>query len=190
MFRIVVLRKVDSGKNASDVASGRLLQVRTFLYGGHKPRMVREGAASVSRSTRLGRAVLLAIFGLANMAHANRTLQRTEVPVHMRDSLPFVDVKINGKDAKLRVGAAAFFSLLWRSSLPRLNHTARSSDGLRINGIRSSFRTSLTTAHDFMLGTSALPNMDFIVAGLDSDTSLREESGVLGHNVLHASDAE
>ena len=111
-----------------------------------------------------------------------------ELPVTMKDSRAVATVGINGAQVPLMVDSGAFFSFLTPAAAQQLKlDVGMLPVGLRVNGWTGEVDAGLATVKHLQLLGGDLPDMEFIVGGNEMGAGTM---GILGRNIVHASDVE
>ena len=118
--------------------------------------------------------------------------QLAQLPVTMSGSQPIITGTINGKPVKFLVDTGAFWSLLARDTVTRLQlHEGALPYGLSISGVGGTESAGYTKANEFSLigfyGGHIFNGMDFIVSG---SAVFSDIDGIIGQNVIGRDDAE
>ncbi len=116
--------------------------------------------------------------------------KEASLPVTMLGAEPTVEVKLDGKPARLTVDSGAFFSTLSPAGAGQLGlRTYPAPFGLHVMGVNGEAEVSATKVASFGLAGVQVPNVEFLVGGgsLDGAMGLM---GLLGRNVLNVADVE
>jgi len=149
----------------------------------------RDFAEVIASLARSWGAVLF--FGLPSLALADCRVEKyAELPVMMNGRQPIVEGTINGAAASFVADSGAFFSTLWADRVDRFKLQFRNKAELfRLTGASGEVSAHRTTVDDFSLrglGADALHHVQFLVVG----SSIGNEDGVIGQNILGRADAE
>ena len=142
----------------------------------------------MKRSVLAGLTLALSM-ALATQAQAGCDLRRwAELPISLKGLQPLVAARIDGQDTQLLLDTGAWTSTLFRRSAARYGLTLSPlPSNLRVFGVGGAVEVKLATVKVFTLGTTPIPDVDFIVGGDGGD---KGSSGLLGQNILHIADQE
>lgn len=125
---------------------------------------------------------------LPKPASAACDLKFIELPVTMVGLRAVTTLGINGTDVPLIVDSGAFYSFLTHAAAQQLNlRVGPLPYGFRVEGLTGSVDAGLTTVKKVQVGTSQVPNVEFIVGG---NAETNGTMGLLGRNFLAITDVE
>ena len=143
------------------------------------------------RIRHLGYAAALAAFALSNgIATANCQLARLgSMPVDMQGLAPIVSAEINGVAARFLLDSGDFYSMISGSAAAQygLRVSSVSRQGYSVRGLGGDESARMTTMKSFEFAGLTVPSIQFLVI----DEPFGDElAGVIGQNILRASDVE
>jgi tetratricopeptide (TPR) repeat protein len=111
-----------------------------------------------------------------------------EFQVNMQGMRPTVEIKLNGKPARLAVDSGSFFSILAGDAIDQFDlKRAPMPPNMIVRGTGGAAQFQAGNARTFELGTWTLTNYDFLVGGPRFGSEI---DGLLGRNILGATDVE
>jgi predicted aspartyl protease len=134
---------------------------------------------------------LFALLGtpfLPTLVHGECRRTATELPVSISGTRPFVQAKINGKDARFLIDSGAFFSMMSEAVAAEYQlKVGRPQFKFYVRGVGGDVSPGLATVKVFTLADSDIPNVNFLVGGSESG---EDSVGVLGQDFLLKYDVE
>ena len=140
---------------------------------------------SFARRWRQACALAACALLLPAAAQAGCTIQTAELPVKMVGTRAIATVRIDGTDVPLIVDTGAAYSMLTDAAAAQLKLKVGS--GIRVGGLTGVVQTGLATVKKLELLGGSVPDVEFIVGGVEPGSGAM---GLIGRNILWLSDAE
>ena len=145
-------------------------------------------ARAIARRWRQACALTACALLLPAAAQAGCTIQTTELPIRLVGTRAVATVRINGTDVPLMVDSGAAYSMLTDAAAAQLKlKVGWMPMGMTVGGLTGTAHAGLATVKNLELLGGSLPNVEFIVGGVEPGSGAM---GLIGRNILSLSDTE
>ena len=142
-------------------------------------------ARALARHWRQACALVACALLLPAAAQAGCRIATAELPIRMVGTRAIATVRINGTDVPLIVDTGAAYSMLTDAAAAQLK--LRVGAGIRVGGLTGTIQTGTATVKTLELLGGSVPDVEFIVGGIDPGSGAM---GLIGRNILSLTDAE
>ena len=140
---------------------------------------------SFARRWRQACALAACALLLPAAAQAGCQITTAELPIRMVGTRAIATVRINGTDVPLIVDTGAAYSMLTDAAAAQLK--LKVGAGIRVGGLTGAIQTGTATVKTLELLGGSVPDVEFIVGGIDPGSGAM---GLIGRNILSLTDAE